>query len=267
MNLDSESFAEQIAEAARLIPPAELFRWADKIASSSPSSSVAIDLSQVPIPLRRIIGECDRDGSIEFRQGVVLALRATGATSSYWQSHQAAELAWTGPDSGVIGIHRTEQVLYDLVSAATRSLIIVSFAAHRVPRLLEEIQRAADRNVSIRLILEFEESSVGQLSHDAIAAFEGLDSRVEVFWWPLSKRELNSAGRPGKLHVKCMVADGAKAFVSSANLTDDAMNRNMELGVVVTGIEASNLQKHFGALIENGVLERYKPKGQNYMRP
>ena len=166
------------------------------------------------------------------------------------------ELAWTGPDSGVIGIHRTEQVLYDLVSMATRTLIIVSFAAHRVPRLLDEIQRAARRGISIRLILEFEESSDGQLSYDALSAFGGLDKRVEVYQWPLVLRELNAAGRPGKLHMKCVVADGTRAFISSANLTEDALNRNMELGVLVGGGEALDLQRHFEALIQKHVLER-----------
>ena len=36
------------------------------------------------------------------------------------------------------------------------------------------------------------------------------------------------AGRPGKLHVKCAIVDDV-ALVGSANLTDDAFNRNMEL--------------------------------------
>ena len=255
MNSGAVAFAERIAEVARLIPPAELSRWATRLESIDGSPSAAIDMSQVPIPLRRVFEECDHNRSLEYRQGIVLALRAAIAASGYWQDRQSLELAWTGPDSGVIGIHRTEQVLYDLVNSAERSLILVSFAAHRVPRLLEEIQRAAARNVAIRLILEFEESSDGQLSFDAIAAFRGLDKRVEVFQWPLSKRELNGAGRPGKLHVKCVVADGAKAFVSSANLTDDAMNRNMELGVLFSGYKAAELQRHFESLIGSGVLE------------
>lgn len=257
MNYDEKSLAQLFAEAARSVPPAELDRWADKIAEQQAANSLGIDLTRVPVPLRRIVEECEQSSSPDYRRGVVLALRTAAASSTYWQSHRKVELAWTGPDSGVIGIHRTEQVLYDLVSSASRSLIIVSFAAHRVPRLLDEIQRAARRGVSIRLILEFEESSNGQLSHDALSAFRGLDKRVEVYQWPLTKRELNAAGRPGKLHVKCVVADGATAFVSSANLTDDAMNRNMELGVLFGGERAAELQEHFESLIVSRILERF----------
>lgn len=255
MNRDEDSFARYVAEAARSVPPAELSRWADKIAEQQAETSLGIDLARVPVPLRRVVEECE-GSTLDYRRGIVLALRTIAATSSHWQNHRTVELAWTGPDSGVIGIHRTEQVLYDLVSTATRSLIIVSFAAHRVPRLLDEIQRAARRGISIRLILEFEESSDGQLSYDALSAFGGLDKRVEVYQWPLEQRERNAAGRPGKLHMKCVVADAAKAFVSSANLTEDALNRNMELGVLVGSAEVLELQRHFEALIHQQVLRR-----------
>lgn len=256
MNPDGKIHAQLIAEAARTVPAAELLRWADKISAQEAAASLGIDLTGVPVPLRRIIEECEGSRSVEFRRGIVLALRTAGLVNTHWQNQNTVALAWTGPDSGVIGIQRTEQVLLDLISMATRTLVVVSFAAHRVPRLLEEIQRSARRGINIKLILEFEESSDGQLSFDALAAFSGLDKRVEVYKWPLSKREFNSAGRPGKLHMKCVVADGSKAFVSSANLTEDALNRNMELGVLIGGVEAFDLQRHFEALIQQRVLER-----------
>ena len=41
--------------------------------------------------------------------------------------------------------------------------------------------------------------------------------------------------RHGSLHVKCAVADDAAALISSANLTEYAMNLNMELGLMVKG--------------------------------
>ena len=52
------------------------------------------------------------------------------------------------------------------------------------------------------------------------------------YYWPLAQRERNQTGRPAKLHMKCAVVDDV-ALVGSANLTDDAFNRNMELGVLL----------------------------------
>jgi hypothetical protein len=48
------------------------------------------------------------------------------------------------------------------------------------------------------------------------------------------QRELNANGKPGKLHAKAALVDG-QALISSANLTDDAFNRNLELGALLAG--------------------------------
>lgn len=69
----------------------------------------------------------------------------------------------------------------------------------------------------IRLILEFEESSGGQLSYDALNAFPAaLIEAAEVYYWTIDKRERNQAGRPGKLHAKVVIVDNT-VLISSAN--------------------------------------------------
>ena len=111
--------------------------------------------------------------------------------------------------------------------------------------------------MQIRLILEFEESSEGQLSFDAMKAFPAtLIKAVEVYHWPVEKRERNQAGRPGKLHAKVAIIDDT-ALISSANLTDDAFNRNLEVGLLVKnpGLLAS-AKNHFESLIALGISGR-----------
>jgi phosphatidylserine/phosphatidylglycerophosphate/cardiolipin synthase-like enzyme len=46
----------------------------------------------------------------------------------------------------------------------------------------------------------------------------------------------NLWGRPGKLHAKVALVDDF-VLVSSANLTDDAFNRNLEVGVLLRNPE------------------------------
>jgi phosphatidylserine/phosphatidylglycerophosphate/cardiolipin synthase-like enzyme len=165
------------------------------------------------------------------------------------------ELIWTGPGNSRFPIRRIDQVLYDLIATAQRRILLVTFAAHRVPHLCRHLEAAIRRGVDLKLIVESEEASEGQLSWDAKAAFPGLpEAGAKIFYWPAEKRQRNQAGRPGKLHAKCAVVDDV-ALISSANLTDDAFNRNMELGVLLKEPSTvSALLQHFEELAAVGTL-------------
>jgi cardiolipin synthase A/B len=49
--------------------------------------------------------------------------------------------------------------------------MLVTFAAAKIDRLASVLIAAMRRQVSVHLILEFEEASEGQLSYDALRAF------------------------------------------------------------------------------------------------
>jgi phosphatidylserine/phosphatidylglycerophosphate/cardiolipin synthase-like enzyme len=171
-----------------------------------------------------------------------------------------AEVIWTGPANNRFPVRRIDQVLYDLVSRAQKRIVLVTFAAHRVPHLCAHLTRAVERGVELTLIVESEDESEGQLTMDAIAAFKGVPTtKTLLYYWPLAQRERNQGGRPGKLHAKCAIVDDI-ALIGSANLTDDAFNRNMELGMLVrdTAIVAA-IAGHFQELIHRGVLVRVNP--------
>src|SRR5437868_3603301 len=71
---------------------------------------------------------------------------------------------------------------------------------------------------------------------DARAAFPAaLPAAALLCVWPLQSRPRNAGGRPAKLHAKFAVADCRIALLSSANLTADAFERNMEAGILVRG--------------------------------
>jgi cardiolipin synthase A/B len=165
------------------------------------------------------------------------------------------EIIWTGPANNRFPVRRLDQVLYDLVSKAENRIVLVTFAAHRVRHLCDHLTQAVDRGVQLTLITESEGESEGQLTHDAIEAFGNIPAaRTRLYYWPLAKRERNQAGRPGKLHMKCAIVDNA-ALIGSANLTDDAFNRNMELGMLVREkATVETLSEHFRELIRTKIL-------------
>jgi len=174
---------------------------------------------------------------------------------SVGDGNSTIEVLWTGPASGRFPVRRMDQMLYDLVSAAPRRIVLVTFAAYRVPHLCEHLTRAVERGVELTLIIESKAESDGQLSFDAVEAFRDVPAaRESLYYWPLAQRERNQAGRPGKLHAKCAIVDDV-AIIGSANYTDDAFNRNIELGVLVKDHAAvSTIVEHFKELIRVGVL-------------
>lgn len=154
------------------------------------------------------------------------------------EASRQVEMLWSGPaPANHLPARRIDQALYDAIATAKREILLVTFAAAKVERLTAALLGAANRGVKIRLVLEFAEASEGQLSFDAIKAFPpALLNEAEVYYWPVEKRERNQAGRPGKLHAKIALIDDA-VLVSSANLTDDAFNRNLEVGVMLVAAE------------------------------
>ena len=165
------------------------------------------------------------------------------------------EIIWTGPANGRFPVRRIDQVLYDLISTARKRVVLVTFAAHRVRHLCTLLTGAVERGVALTLIVESEEESEGQLTTDAAAAFREVPlGPARIYYWPLAHRARNQAGRPGKLHAKCAIVDDV-AIIGSANLTDDAFNRNMEIGTLVRdSATVATIDQHFEELIRRGVL-------------
>jgi len=77
----------------------------------------------------------------------------------------------------------------------------------------------------------------------------------EVFYDP---RSLDmDANKRSSMHAKSIVVDRKQAFVSSANFTEAAQARNIEVGVLIRSERfAERLVEHFEALATIGLLAR-----------
>ena len=184
-----------------------------------------------------------------------VSLISVGETLNILGNEGKPEIIWSGPSTEIIPVRRIDQILYDLITNARQHILLVTFAAAKVGLLSEILFSATQRGVKVELILEGESESEGQLSVDSRAAFsDELVKAARIYHWPISKRERNNRGKPGKLHAKCAVIDDA-AIISSANLTGDAFNRNMELGAVFRGGEIPRrLLRHFRSLMASEIL-------------
>ncbi|HVX22746.1 MAG TPA: DISARM system phospholipase D-like protein DrmC [Acidimicrobiales bacterium] len=182
---------------------------------------------------------------------LALSLRACAATAHSIRGAQSVELAWTGPPTAV-PLRKTREALRDLTKNAQSSLILVSFSAYRDDDITAQLEEAAARGVELTLILETTADSRGGLDREARDAFDALADKASFYSWPATQRVV---GTSSLMHVKAAIADKSAALVGSANLSAAAMERNMELGVLIVGEPLPRLlERHVRLLIANDEL-------------
>ncbi len=187
---------------------------------------------------------------------MALLFETTAFTLAHQREKQKVELIWTGPKSPHVSLRRTDQALIELINEAQKRILIVSFAVYKARNILSALEKAANRGVEIKIVLESPEVSEGKIAYSTIRALgASLREKSKVFIWPYSRRGTTPEGKIGSLHAKIGVADGDHLYLSSANLTDYAMNINMEMGVFVHGSDLpSRIEEHFSELIADGTL-------------
>lgn len=178
-----------------------------------------------------------------------------GANAAYHhaKAEQEIELVWTGPSSKLIATRKTERALLQVIDSATSKLFITSFVAYNVSSIMKALEKAAERGVVISMLLEASEKDGGGVSIDAIATMKSALPAARVFSWA----EKGDGFSGGKVHAKVAVADECFCFISSANLTGHAMEKNMEAGVLIKGgATPRDLHRHLEALETTLVIRR-----------
>lgn len=208
-----------------------------------------------------LIGRFDRawSDSIDIApRDVASALRGASATAALRESRGTVEMVWTGPSSGQIPVRHTEQVLCEVINHAKRRLFLVSFVAYEVGSIISALRNAVGRQVQISILLEPSSVHGGKVSnHDSAMAIKKALPSISVYFWTSKGKSHGSNMLSGAVHAKCAVADEELAFITSANLTSAAMERNMELGVLVkNGNLPIELHQHLEALIATKVIEQ-----------
>jgi phosphatidylserine/phosphatidylglycerophosphate/cardiolipin synthase-like enzyme len=177
-----------------------------------------------------------------------------------------AELVWSGPDTPGVVSRDTSVVVRRLFQAARHSVLVTSFAVSHGEQVFGVLAERldADPELTARLVLNVARPHLDTTPEDVLlrrfaAQFFATEwpgeHRPEVYYDP---RALAPAGNSrAAQHAKCVVIDDAEAFVTSANFTEAAQERNIEVGVLLRDPEfARTLREHFDALIDSGALRR-----------
>ena len=173
------------------------------------------------------------------------------------------DLVWSGPKMPGVPARDTPKVFHELIRTARRSLTVCTYAYFDGPQAFAQLAKRLDEAPSLRLTLLL---NIQRHRGDTSASDQLVRRFTEQFWrrdWPGSERpsvyydprSLDVGGPGGVLHAKALVADDETLFITSANLTDAAQTRNIELGALIRDRTlAMTAASHFQGLIDGGLL-------------
>lgn len=177
------------------------------------------------------------------------------------------EVAWSGPEGRAPEHRTTLAVVQEMFATFRKSLLVSTYVVDIGDRANELFGQLAARmdheaELRVRFFLNVPVPWKGDLPADSIGSFR---TKFRKRVWPgrrfpeiwFDPRALRPTGERAVLHAKCVIADERDAFVTSANFTEAAHGRNIELGVLIRGEEhARAVARPFEALIEAGRVER-----------
>jgi cardiolipin synthase len=187
----------------------------------------------------------------------VAAALLTGASAGKLmeRSQGTVDLVWTGPNTVFVPVRATEQVMLEVIERARRSLFIVSFVSFGASSIVAALNAATARGVDVRMLLEESKGAAAKLRAAVPSAF--------IYVWDEQSKAEAGIPTSASVHAKCAVADGGEALVTSANLTDHALEKNIELGVHIRGgTEPSRLLSHLMALVSTNKIRPFPEVGR-----
>ena len=198
------------------------------------------------------------------RQRLPGLLTACGIGATPPSASELIELVWSGPEAKGLANRDTGSVVRELFISAESEVLLAGYAIHQGQDVFRTLAERMDVNgtLKVRMFLD-----VQRRHGDTTAADELLGEFTERFRkreWPgvrlpavfYDPRSLViDTNKRSSLHAKCVVVDRRVALVSSANFTEAAQVRNIEVGVLVHSRNfAEQLAEHFEALAEQRVL-------------
>ncbi len=180
----------------------------------------------------------------------------------------APELVWSGPKVPGAYVGETRGVVENALRGATQSVWLSTYVFFDGQRAFELLARRMEDvpGLEVTLLLNIERRRTDTTAEEALVR-----RFAERLWekeWPGARRprvfydprSVEESGPEGVLHAKALVVDKAQVLVTSANLTERALDRNIEIGVLLRdpGL-ARTVVAHFQRLISHGHLHPLPP--------
>lgn len=177
------------------------------------------------------------------------------------QAGESFSWVFTGAATPDLPSRDTGVVFRSVVESAKREVLLVSFALYKGKELLAPIYRKTleSPGFKVRMILDISRNRGDtSLSSEIVTRFK--HEFKERHWpgepWPelyYDPRGLEAdPQKKAVVHAKCLIADEHTAFVTSANLTEAAQEKNVEVGVLIKdSVKVRQLKDYFIALTDS----------------
>ncbi|HEX5270196.1 MAG TPA: DISARM system phospholipase D-like protein DrmC [Gemmataceae bacterium] len=176
------------------------------------------------------------------------------------------DLVWTGPETLGVTNRDTGVVVRDLFGEAEFDVLVAGFAVHQGREVFKRLsERMTERpSLRVKMFLDVRRQFADTSSPDEL--LRRFARRFRENEWPGAqlpalyydpRSVAVEQEKRSSLHAKCVVIDRRVALVTSANFTEAAHTRNLEVGALIRCPRfAARLAEHFEALAENHSLLR-----------
>lgn len=225
--------------------------------------------------LAAALEELGRDGLGPSQVATLLAVLAADRRDARESSPApVVDLVATGPDAPGVASRDTSVVVQELFRHARASVLVVGYVVRQGRHVFQSLaERMRDHpTLRVRLCLDVSrhpgdtslDSEILQRFAAHFRTQEWPGPRVPEIYYDPRALERDPVRR-ASLHAKCIVVDREHAFISSANFTEAAQVRNIEVGVLVhSRLLASRLADHFEGLV---AAELLKPVPGSWTKP
>jgi len=168
----------------------------------------------------------------------------------------AIDLVMSGPEAPGVANRDTRVVVRELFANAQVSVLVAGYAVYQGRSVFEALadRMATIPSLKVRFCLDIQRGP-GDTTLASLLVHRFAD-RFRTTQWPQDRplpevyydpRSLEQYPHErSAMHAKCIVVDGRDLFISSANFTEAAQNRNVEVGILVRSTSlAQNLARHF----------------------
>jgi phosphatidylserine/phosphatidylglycerophosphate/cardiolipin synthase-like enzyme len=249
-------FEQAVALAASELGPVRLRELARGIERREPRSTIP---GMVPVPGFAEAARAVLAGQVQDRVSdaeAVAYLRGVAAGFAQRADAVRVESVWSGPSSHAVPVRSTAQVLVEVIGESTSELLLTTYSAKPYQPVLDALASAIARGVNVSVVVETLQGAGSALNGAEPAAAFLTVPGVRLWHWPAAKRIDQGA----KMHAKLAVADRRLLLISSANLTQSGVGKNIEAGLLVRGGAAPRrAAEHIAELQATGILARLHP--------
>ncbi len=210
-----------------------------------------------------IAAECERLSALAFTSTQIAVLLRMLAQQPV--DGPAVDLVWTGPEVGGTSSRDTGVVVRELFDRAETSVLIAGFAIHQGKQVFDGLARRMDYMPAlvVRMFLHVDRKYLDTTPTEKLLAQFARD--FQAYQWPGKRlpeiyydpRTLETGSKRASLHAKCVVVDERWVLIGSANFTEAAQERNIEVGVSIDDRALSQMVvRQFDRLVGAKLLVR-----------